>query len=452
MIERIKAYIHHHQLANSGTPILLACSGGMDSMVLADVLLKTKHKLSIAHCNFQLRGEESETDEQFVKHYAAEHHLSFYSVRFDTKSYAKEHSRSTQMAARDLRYEWLEKIRREHHYHVIAVAHHLDDQIETLLLNISKGSGIKGLCGMQPKSGFLIRPMLEISRKEIQHYALENKIACREDSSNASDDYQRNQLRHHVVPVLQQINPSLYDSLNAFIARMNDYEQLSEEAIAQIRKRCYSVKQDIVEIKTGYIQTHKAGKTILFHLIKDFGFNSDQLAQIHSCLHREEHNGKQFLSHTHRLVTGRKSIFVVPLQLSRQDHLLFEKLPHKILFNNYKIECKIVPLAELNTRVSPRFACFDLAKVEFPLMIRYPEERDYFYPFGMSKPKTPGKAGKKKLSKYFKDEKCSPLEKENTAVLFSGERLIWVLGHRIDDRFKVSAGTKLVLKLTLLEQ
>ena len=455
MITRIQNYIIKHNLCNSGTPILVACSGGVDSMVLCDVLLKLNYKIAIAHCNFQLRGEESNGDEKFVEQYALQNKIPFHSIKFDTKEFKKDKTISTQMAARELRYEWFEEIRKENNYHFIATAHHLDDQMETILLNFTKGTGLKGLTGMQPKVVFVIRPFLEISKQEILDYANEHKIIFREDSSNASDDYQRNLIRHQIVPQLQKINPALYDTAKDFIARMNDYEVLSDEQIRAVKKKCYSEKNSIAEIKMGFIKAHAAGQTILFHLLKEFGFNATQIQQLFQSLKTLEKlkiaSGKQFFSETHRIVLDRKSLFVVPKNIERENYLLFDKIPNKIIFNNYKIECAVVPMHEVNIKTSNRYAYFDLDKIEFPLMIRYYKEGDYFYPFGMSKPKTLGKVGKKKLSKYFKDEKFSLIDKENTIILFSGEKLMWLVGYRIDDRFKVTDKTKNVLKMVIVD-
>lgn len=450
MINQVQNYIQQNNLANSGTPILIACSGGVDSMVLCNVLLKLNYKISIAHCNFQLRENESDEDELFVTAFAKQNNIPFYVIKFDTKAFKNNKNISTQMAARTLRYEWFEKIRKENNYHRIATAHHLDDQIETILLNFTKGTGIKGLTAMQPKNGYIIRPFLEISKQQIVQYATENNITYREDSSNTTDDYQRNLIRHQIIPQLQKINPSMYATTIDFIDRMNAYELLVNNQIDVIKKKCYSEKNEIIEIKLGYIKVHKAGKTILFHLIKEFGFNSAQTFEISKnfeCLN----SGKLFFSETHRIIIDRKSLFIVPKNIERENYLMIDKIPNQIIFNNYKIQCSIVPIQELNIKTSKRYAYFDIDKIEFPLMIRYAKEGDYFYPFGLSKPKTAGKVGKKKLSKYFKDEKFSLLEKENTAVLFSGEKLIWLLNHRIDDRFKVTLKTKNVLKMLIID-
>lgn len=453
MLVRIQSFVQFYNLFNSGSSILVACSGGVDSMVLVDVLLKLNYNISLAHCNFQLRGIESDADEMFLHDFALKHNLPFFCVKFDTKDYKRKNEVSTQMAARELRYNWFEQIRKENHYHCVVTAHHLDDQLETVLLNMTKGTGIKGLSGMQPKTGFVVRPLLEVSKQEIMTYANEKNIPFREDSSNTTDDYQRNLIRHQVVPQLQKINPSLHQTVKAFINRMNDYVVLTEQHIDTIRKKCYSEKNGIAEIKMGFIKAHPAGQTILFHLLKEFGFNSDIVCQLFQSSTASEklQSGKQFFSDSHRLVLDRKSIFIVPKIIDRENYLLFDKIPNQIIFNNYKIQCSLLPVHELNIKTSHRFACFDADKLELPLLIRYGKEGDYFYPFGMSKPKTPGKVGKKKLSKYFKDEKFSLLDKENTAVLFSGEKLIWLVGHRIDDRFKVTDKTKTVLQMTVVD-
>lgn len=451
MQQKTLSYIQQNNLANLGTPILVACSGGVDSMVLVNVLLNLEFKISIAHCNFQLRGEDSDGDEHFIKDFAKQYALPFYSVRFDTKEHKKENRQSTQMAARELRYQWLEQIRKENQLHAIVTAHHLDDQLETVLLNLTKGTGLKGLNGMRPKNGYIIRPFLEISKNEIVQYAHVNNIAFREDISNASDDYQRNQLRHHVVPVLQKINPALYNTTIEFIQKIHDYDILFEEHLALIKKKCWSEKNGIVEIKMGFIKAHRAGKTILFHLLKDFGFNTDQVQQLLNSWQTKETSGKQFFSEAYRLVLDRNSAFVLTKDTALENYILLEKIPQQIVFNQYKIKCTLVPIQELNMKQSSRYAYIDAAKINFPLMLRFSKEGDYFYPIGMSKPKMPGKVGKKKLSKYFKDEKFSLIEKENTPVLFSGGKMVWLVNHRLDDRFKVTEHTKQVLKMVIVD-
>ncbi len=452
MINKFQAFIQKHQLFNQGTPVLVACSGGLDSMVLLDVLCALKYPVAIAHCNFQLRGIESEGDEEFIRVYASQKNIPFYATRFDTTQIKQELNLSTQMAARVLRYDWFEKVRKEIGAHVIVTAHHLDDQLETVLLNLTRGTGLKGLSAMQPTNGNITRPLLEFTKEDLMRYAQSNNIEFREDSSNATDDYQRNLIRHQVVTALKQINPSLQNTFGDFVGYMRDYNELLKSYIELLKKKCYSEKKGIVEIKFGFIKSHNAGRTILFHLLDDFGFNNTQSDLIFDTFIQAKESGQQFYSASHRLVIDRKSLFIIQKDIKRNDYLSIEKISNQITFNNYKIQCSIVPIHELNAKTSPRYAYLDMDLLEFPLMLRYYKEGDYFYPFGMSKPKTPDKVGKKKISKFFKDEKFHQFDKENTAMLFSGERLVWLVGYRIDDRLKVSSKTKRVLKMVLLDE
>lgn len=448
MLATIHQYILQHNLFNSGTPILVACSGGVDSMVLCDILLKLNYKIGIAHCNFQLRDAESDGDAQFVQSFAEKNKLPFFIKKFDTLDFKKSNAVSTQMAARTLRYNWFEEIRIENGYHKIVTAHHLDDQIETILLNMTKGTGLQGLTGMQPKNNYIVRPLLSITKQALLQYATEQQIAFREDSSNATDNYQRNKLRHQVVPVLKAINPDFSNTLSDFISKMIDYNVLTSEYLQQVKRKCYTVKNDIVEIKLGFIQAHAAGKTFLFHFINEFGFNADHVQNI---LQVKE-SGKQFLSDTHRLIVDRKSIFIQPISIEKINISIFDKMPNQIVFNNFTIQCALVPIQHLNMKSSNNYAYFDAEKVQFPLCIRYAKDGDYFYPFRLGKQQNPEKVGKKKIAKYFKDEKLSIIEKEATPLIFSNEKLLWLVGHRTDDRFKVSETTKMVLKMHIIKK
>jgi tRNA(Ile)-lysidine synthase len=446
VIDSVQNYIEKQHLANSGTPILVACSGGVDSMVLCEILIACNFKIGIAHCNFGLRGADSEKDEEFVTEYAIKSKIPFFIKNFDTNTYKSTHQISTQMAARELRYEWFEEIRKQNNFHCIATAHHLDDQIETILLNLAKGTGIAGLRGMLPKSNFIIRPMLEVPKKEILQFASTHQINFREDSSNAKDDYQRNKIRHHILPILAELNPSIDNTLTKFIDRIRDYELLSDEYISKLKSKYCSVKNGIIEIKMGFIQSHKAGKTILYHCLNDFDFNSAQIEDVFN----SKDSGKQFFSSTHRIVKDRNSIFIIPNSVSKNEYLIYSEIPSKIIFNNYKAICTIVPIAELNMKTAEKYAYFDMAKIDFPILIRYFKEGDYFYPMGMAKQNS-GKVGKKKVSKYFKDKKFTLLEKENTPILFSNEKLMWVMGSRVDDRFKITSSTTSVLKIQIVD-
>ena len=242
MIDKFEQYIAKNNLFNKGTPLLIACSGGVDSMVLLDILQKLEYNILVAHCNFKLRGAESDADTAFVKKYCEENNIKYFIKEFDTTKYKKEHKISTQVAARNLRYEWFEQIRIENKIHFIVTAHHADDQLETILLNFAKGTGLNGLIGMKAKNNFIVRPMLQISKAEILNYATENKIEFREDSSNESIDYTRNKIRHQILPILNEINSSIVYNIDDFSQRMKDISLLLETQIKQIKKKCWTEK------------------------------------------------------------------------------------------------------------------------------------------------------------------------------------------------------------------
>jgi tRNA(Ile)-lysidine synthase len=447
MINKIQHFIEENNLCNSGTPILIACSGGVDSMVLLEVLVNLKYKIAVAHCNFNLRGAESDGDAVFVEQYCLNNKIDFYYKKFDTKKYKQEQKISTQMVARTLRYEWFEQIRKENGFHFIATAHHLDDQLETILLNFTKGTGVNGLKGMLPKNNFIIRPMLAVSKLDILQFATEKNIEYRTDSSNDSKDYLRNKIRHDVVPILSEINPSLIQNINSFSNYMIDAQILIEAQIKAIKKKCWSEKNGTILIYMNYIKTHRAKYTILYYLLKDFGFTQDSLLNILE----SKHVSTQFFSPTHRLIVDRNKLIVSYIHQEKNEILLFDKIPNQIIFNDIKIQCKIVPIEKLNIKYINNYAYIDVAKISLPLKIRFLNEGDYFYPFGLGKSKNASKIGKKKVSKYFRDEKLNLLEKENTAIIFSDEKVVWLVGHRIDDRFKITAQTTKVLKLKLIK-
>jgi tRNA(Ile)-lysidine synthase len=447
MINKIQHFIEENNLCNSGTPILIACSGGVDSMVLIEVLVNLKYKIAVAHCNFNLRGAESDGDAVFVEQYCLNNKIDFYYKKFDTKKYKQEQKISTQMVARNLRYEWFEQIRKENGFHFIATAHHLDDQLETILLNFTKGTGVNGLKGMLPKNNFIIRPMLAVSKQDILQFATEKNIEYRTDSSNDSKDYLRNKIRHDVVPILSEINPSLIQNINSFSNYMIDAQTLIVAQIKAIKKKCWSEKNGTILIHMNYIKEHRAKYTILYYLLKDFGFTQDSLLNILE----SKHVSTQFYSPTHRLIVDRNKLIVSYIQQEKNEILLFDKIPNQIIFNDIKIQCKIVPIEKLNIKSTNNYAYVDVAKISLPLKIRFLNEGDYFYPFGLGKSKNASKIGKKKVSKYFRDEKLNLLEKENTAIIFSDEKVVWLVGHRIDDRFKITAQTTKVLKLKLIK-
>jgi len=440
-------------IINKGTPVLLACSGGRDSMTLLHLLIQEGfQKLSVAHCNFKLRGEASDGDQKLVEEYCAQNGIRCYSKGFDTSEYAAATGISIQMAARTLRYEWLESLRREQDLDLILTAHHADDLAETILFQLIQGTGLTGMKGMAQKNDAIFRPLLYVPAQDIRAYAEIHQVPFREDSSNASTKYKRNFIRHEVVPKLQILNPQLIEELSAFSRRMIDAEVLMQEQIAKIRSKALEPWKHGHRLHLRYILQHPAWRTILFELLQPFGCSPGMVAEIQALCSgekKENASGQCFISSSHRLVFDEKSVYILPVDAHREELLHFDQWPHQIIFNEYKIDVRRQPIHEVNIKKHPRYAYFDAATTQLPISIRYPKTGDYFYPFGMGKVRNPDKVGKKKLSKFFKDIKLPVAEREATPLLFSGDRLAWVVGQRMDDRFKITPATKEVICLVI---
>lgn len=453
MLKSFAEYIQRHDLFHPATPLLVACSGGKDSMALLHLLIKCAYKnIYVAHCNFQLRGEDANADESFVQQFCLQHQIPFYSTRFKTLEYAKEKGISIQMAARELRYDWLEKCRKDSGTHLIVTAHHADDQAETILQHLIQGTGLKGLRGMLPKNGKIVRPLLSVPLAEILHYIEKEEIEYREDSSNAKDDYSRNFIRHHILPKAQQLNPAFISSAFATSERLNESHWLMEESIGRIRRKCLQTWKNGFQLLTTYILKHPACNTIFYELLSPFGFTGAQVLEILLTLKGAKSkslSGQKFLSEEYYILTDKKALYILPLQDEKVALQQWEKWPNQLIFNEYKVTVRLQPIAEFNMKTAERYACLDADKISFPIRMRYAENADYFYPIGMSKPKSQEKIGKKKLSKYFKDEKIPLAERQFTPLLFSGDKLMWVLGHRIDDRFKITESTRNVAVLVI---
>lgn len=451
-IELEKAILSSKNL-HPKTPLLVACSGGRDSMALLYALQKLQFQhIEVGHCNFQLRGQEADEDQKHVEDFCAKHQLSFHTIRFDTKQKAQEAGVSTQMIARSLRYEWLEKIRKESNLHFIVVAHHQDDQVETILLQLIQGTGIHGLKGMQAKNDKIVRPLLEVSREQINEYVQINGIAFRDDSSNDSTYYKRNFIRHEIAPLLSKINTNYLQELSDFGQRMAETEFLFNEQVQKIRKKVLKDWKEGHQLYFEYLLQHPACDTLFHELLTPFGLSKDQIKEVLQTvkgLKKKNPSGQTFYSEQYRFILDKKSIFILPQAVEISSIQTYDQWPGQIIFNELKIDVRLQPIAKVNMHQSPRHAYLDADKIDFPIQIRYPETGDYFYPFGLGKAKNPEKAGKKKLSKFFKDIKLSVAERERTPVIKSGEKVLWVVNHRIDDRFKVTENTKNVVVLLI---
>ena len=395
--------------------LILALSGGIDSMVLSDLLLKAKADFVLAHCNFHLRGEESDGDERFVREYAERNGLKVFVKQFDTTDYAKTHGLSIEMAARDLRYAWFEELRQQLNYDYIAVAHHADDQLETFFINLLRGAGIRGLKGMQPVNGNLIRPLLDVSREEIHQYALENGIQWREDHTNAETQFLRNKIRHELLPVIDDISKEGRASILKSIHHLAAENELYRELLAE---RLSTGHHDGVRMPKEHISFQ-----LLFEWLREYGFNSDQVHSIHDAMNGQ--SGTAFFSPTHRLTIERDGLELTPI--CQQNDATLE-------LSYQQIEKK----AGFTIDPSPQVAQLDYDKLTFPLQIRKWRAGDRFHPLGLK--------GSKLLSDFFVDQKMTTRQKEACQVLTTAQdEIVWIVGRRIDDRFKVTDKTKTIL-------
>jgi tRNA(Ile)-lysidine synthase len=440
MLERFREYLEEQSLCAAGDKILVTVSGGIDSVVLLDLLISAGYMTGVAHCNFRLRGEESEADEAFVKSIAAREGLEFYRQDFKTEEYAREQGVSVQMAARDLRYTWFEEIRARHDYDLIATAHNQDDVLETFFVNLSRGTGIRGLTGIAPVSGKVIRPLLFASRESISAYATDRGITYREDSSNASEKYLRNRIRHSLLPLLEEENPSFRKSLMETIARLSETEILFRDEIQKLKEKLLRQQDDRILIPIPELQKLESRKTILHEMLSEFGFGGSQLDDI--LLSIDAAPGKQFFSPTHRLVKDREELILSPLGNDEKRRYYLE-LESGQIFDPVDLEWIIVEHTEkFSIPKDPNIACLDLDMLDFPLILRRWEKGDSFKPFGMK--------GMKKISDFLIDEKVSLPDKERTWLLASGQKIVWVVGYRIDDGFRISPSTRQVLMIRYL--
>lgn len=434
MKNNLLKFISEKKLISKQDKILLAVSGGIDSMVMLHLFIQAKIPVGVAHCNFQLRREDSNGDEKFVLDFARKHKLDIHTIRFNTKEYAHENSLSTQMAARELRYNWFEQIRNEYGYTFIATAHHSDDVVETFLLNLLRKTGISGLHGIKVKSGFIIRPMLFASKKEIIEYAKKQNIFHREDVTNADDHYKRNYIRHHIIPDFQQLDPSFNTILLKSISIISKQETLYKEyvlnSINSIVKE--NTKSSFIEIE--HLKKLSYPDVYLFELLHPLGFNDVQIQDLIACLDITEE--KVFLSPLFELIKTRKTIEWHSIQSLKDKFSTIENI------NEFAKNGISITICENSSDFvfdnNSFIAYLDIEKLSFPLEIRHWKTGDYFYPFG-------GK-GKKKLSDFFSDLKLNSIEKQNVKLLCNANGdIVWTIGFRSDNRYKVIKSTQNIL-------
>lgn len=441
MYGRFLHHIKQEQLFSRTDKLLLGVSGGVDSVVLARLVDKLGNEFALAHCNFNLRGNDSDNDEKFVINLADELGVKCFLSSFQTENFANEKGISIEMAARELRYEWFERIREENNFDWIVVGHHLDDVLETFILNLSRGTGIRGLSGIQPKAGKVVRPLLFASRAEIEQYANENELIWRHDASNDDVMIKRNKVRHQILPLLTELNPSFKQNLQRTIGYLNETKQVFLQKVEEVRQSLVAENEDWITIsKEGLMQLDPLS-TYLFELLRSYQFNTEVVDEIVKAI--DGTSGSCFFSATHRLVIDREELIITALEptktelfyLEKTDKFISEPLNLRLTVERYSEEFRIPN--------SPEVAVFDYDKLRFPLVLRRWKQGEYFKPLGMN--------GLKKLSDFFIDEKYSIPEKEKAWILASENKVAWIVGKRIDDRFKITADTQLVLRIELIE-
>ena len=409
---------------NKQTKILLALSGGLDSVALLHLFNLSGFSFQVAHCNFNLRAEESDVDEKFVIDLCVSLNIPLHIKQFNTEAFAKDNGISIQMAARDLRYSWFEEIRKSKQVDYIATAHHQDDQIETVLLNLSRGTGLKGMHGILAKHETLIRPLLFCDRLALELWVEDNKFLYREDSSNASVKYSRNKLRHKVLPVLKEINASLGSTMQQNVERFEASHQNLSFFYEKERASILSTKEDEITINLLELQKLPSPIDALFHYLSVYGFNDWKAME----QQLNSNSGKIISSKTHQLLKDRNSLILkeVPIYCDKEyliqatDSSMSEPI-------NLKFTC--LQVGDFKLIKDSAIAALDYDKLDFPLTLRKWRKGDVFQPLGMR--------GKKKLSDFFIDKKLSVFEKQNSWVVCSDEQIIWVVGMRIDERFKL---------------
>ena len=439
MLEEFKKFVAKNALLKKGDTTLIAVSGGRDSVVLCELFQKAEFPFAIAHCNFQLRGKEANDDEDFVKNLASKYKVEFFSKRFKTEVFAKKNKLSIQQAARVLRYEWFEEIRNQNSFNFIATAHHKDDELETFFINLIRGTGIAGLHGILTKRDKIIRPLLFATRVEIDKFVKKNKLQFREDSSNASSKYLRNKIRHKILPIFEKINPSFRNTLSQEIKRLSEVEKVYNHFVGLTIKQI--LKNNTISISD--LKKSQFAEVILYEVLKKYQFNTDVVEEVLSSFNSEP--GKQFFSATHRLVKDREKLIITERNTINADEVCSVSQKIILLLKPVKIEFLTVKNSKkFKIPSDSNIACLDFEKLKFPLEIRKWKNGDFFYPLGMNK--------KKKLSDFFTDIKLSIPEKENTWLLCSDEKIVYVIGKRIDERYKVGKETKSIYLVRCIDK
>lgn len=432
--EQLRAVLSRQQWQHK--KIVAAVSGGADSMALAALLQELGMPVVIAHCNFGLRGAESDEDEAWVRSWGSERGIPVYVQHFDIRGQLEAQGGNLQELARELRYQWFESLRLELGFDLVATAHHRQDSIETLLINFFRGTGIAGLHGILPQQGKVIRPLLTFGRKELEQYLLEHRIAWREDSSNQKDDYTRNAVRQHLLPAITGIFPQAAEQLAANTVRFREAELLYEESVTRYRKKLLEQRKNDWYIPLLKLKQVQPLTTILWELLKPFGFHAAQLPDILHLIEAE--TGRYVAAGAYRVIRNRNFLIITAQRTAESTHILVEAGEGRVeapgFYLTFKNKALLPEDREHIRSLAPETLCADSRLLRFPLVLRPWKTGDYFYPLGSLRKK-------KKVSRYLIEQKVPLHEKEKVWVLESDKKIVWIVGMRADDRFRITDQT-----------
>ncbi len=437
MIQQFKKFIAERKLQH--LRLAVAISGGIDSVVLCELCAQAMVSFNLVHCNFGLRGGESDGDEAFVRSLASKYGVAVLVEKFDTTQYASQEKISIQEAARNLRYQWFLALHQAKQYDFLLLAHHANDSVETTLMNFFRGTGLDGLTGIPSAVSYIkaLRPLLHHTRKEIESFVQANNLQWVEDSSNQSIKYTRNFFRHEVIPAIQKVYPQAEENVLNNINRFQQINALYQLGVQEIKNKVCRKQGEEVHIIIAKLALY-LHTALIYEIIKEYGFGEKQVDEVTKLL--ESESGKFIQSATHQIIRHRNKLIITPKAAETQT-IAVDKEVKQVAILNHALSFKTYLKDKWQLKSSNTIAQLDADKIEFPLLFRKWKTGDYFYPLGLRK--------KKKISRFFIDQKLSLADKEKVWIVESDKRIIWVMGYRIDDRFKITPSTKKVLEISI---